>query len=669
MSAAAENEVIQPPEKSQKRAHIKSMSEYREMYERSIHDSDAFWKEMGESHLDWFRPFTQVQSGSFDTGDVAWFLNGQLNACYNCVDRHVAAGRGKKTAILWEGDEPHMVRRITYEELMQQVCKCANVLRRLGVRKGDSVCIYMPMVPEAAIAMLACARIGAPHSVVFAGFSADALRDRIIDGQCRVVITADEGKRGGKCIPLKATVDQALKQCPDVRHCLVYARTGAAVPMNPRDVAWDVAMERERGYATCETVDSEDTLFMLFTSGSTGKPKGLQHSTAGYLLHSLLTTKYVFDLHEDDIHCCAADIGWVTGHSYIVYGPLALGATTFMFESTPLYPDHLRYWQMIERHKLTTLYTAPTAIRALMKFPTDEIDKIDRSSLRVLGSVGEPINPEAFRWYARVAGNDAVPVVDTYWQTETGGHIITPLPGCTPTKPGSATFPFFGIEPIVLSQEGQVLEGNNVSGVLAIKRPFPGICRSIYGDHKRFLLTYMTTYKGLYFTGDGVHRDVDGYYWITGRVDDVVNVSGHRIGSAEVESALVSHSGVAEAAVIGRPHDLKGQALFAYVTPKEGTEVGPTFIKELQMAVRQEVGGFAQPDHILVTQSLPKTRSGKIMRRLLRKIACQETDSLGDTSTLADENVVERLITEVNAIIGTPPPGPTQCTLKSLPTK
>jgi len=650
----AEAELFPPPEQSAKRAHVSSFAQYQSMYARSLSDSDAFWREQALATLDWFVPFTSVQSGSFEKGDVAWFLNGRLNASYNCVDRHVAAGRGNKVALLWEGDEPSEVQKITYSELLEQVCKCANALKRMGVRKGDSVCIYMPMVPAAAVAMLACARLGAPHSIVFAGFSADALRDRIVDGHCRFVITADEGRRGGKTIPLKATTDAALAQCPDVKHCLVYAHTGADVHMHPvRDIAWKAALDAERGYAPCEYMDSEDTLFMLFTSGSTGKPKGITHSTGGYLLYAALTTKYVFDIHEDDIHCCAADIGWVTGHSYIIYGPLALGATTFMFESTPLYPDHNRYWQMVQRHKLTTLYTAPTALRALMRYPTEDAKRCDRSSLRVLGSVGEPINPEVFKWYADVAGDNKIPICDTYWQTETGGHVLTPLPGATPTKPGSATLPFFGIEPVVLSADkGEVISGNDVEGVLALARPFPGLARSIYGDHQRYLLTYMTAYKGYYFTGDGVRRDKDGYYWITGRVDDVVNVSGHRIGSAEVESALVTCPGVAEAAVVGMPHDLKGQCLFAYVSPKIGQDAAnPAFIKALSLAVRAEVGGFAVPDHVLVTSALPKTRSGKIMRRLLRKIACRETDSLGDTSTLADESVVQTLITQVNAVL------------------
>jgi acetyl-CoA synthetase len=505
------------------------------------------------------------------------------------------------------------------------------------------------MVPEAAIAMLACTRIGAPHSVVFAGFSSNALRDRIQDGHCKVVITANEGVRSGKKIPLKATTDAALEECPDVTACIVLNRTDKEVKMHEgRDIWWHEAVAAERPYCPCEWMDSEDMLFMLFTSGSTGRPKGIQHATAGYLLYAAATHKYVFDLKPDDVYACVADIGWITGHSYIVYGPLCNGATTFMFESTPLFPDASRYWAMVERHKINIFYTAPTAIRALMKFGTEPVKKHDRSSLRVLGSVGEPINPEAWKWYHEVVGEGKCCIVDTYWQTETGGIIVTPLPGCTPQKPGAAMKPFFGIDLVVLDNDGNEQKGNDVQGVLAIRQPWPGMVRTIYGDHSRFMNVYLTTFPNHYFTGDGVQRDKDGAYWITGRVDDVVNVSGHRIGSAEIESALVAHEACAEAAVVGIPHCVKGQSLFAYVIPKLGFESSPELINSLKAAVRAEVGPFAKPDDVLITPALPKTRSGKIMRRLLRKIATQDTSNLGDTSTLADSSVVEALIKAVN---------------------
>ena len=634
-------------------AHCPSLTHYRALYDRSINDTVGFWQEMASLHLSWFSPPTSTMSGSLLHGDVAWFLNGRINAAYNCIDRHLPL-LANKTAILWEGDEPTDVRRVTYTDLFRLTCQFANVLRRRGVKKGDCVCVYMPNVPEAVVAMLACARIGAPHSVVFAGFSPEALRERIEDGHCSVVITADEGKRGGKLIPLKQMVDTAISGLSSVKSVIVYQHTGAeSVQMKEgRDVWWHEVAAKERGYAACEWMDSEDTLFMLFTSGSTGKPKGIQHATAGYLLHTLLTTRYVFDLEPDSIYACVADVGWITGHSYIVYGPLLNGATTFLFESTPVYPDAGRYWSMVERHRITQLYTAPTAIRALMKFGDEPVKKYDRSSLRILGSVGEPINPEAWRWYYDVVGGGKCAIVDTYWQTETGGHMITPLPGSHPTKPGSATLPFFGVCPVILTPEGGRLEGNNVSGVLCIEKPWPGMARTIYGDHSRFIHTYLSTYPGYYFTGDGCLRDDDGYYWITGRVDDVINVSGHRIGSAEIESALVLHHSVAESAVIGIPHDVKGQALFAYVIPKDTVQQSEwaKLSVELGVQVREQIGAFARPDEILITQSLPKTRSGKIMRRLLRKVACNELDSLGDTSTLADETVVARLVDEVTTM-------------------
>lgn len=649
------DEVYAPNPELAAQAHITCFEQYQTMYQQSISNPDSFWQQMAEQHLDWFQPFTKVQDGDFTAGDLSWFVNGKLNVAYNCVDRHLEK-RGDKPAIIWEGDEPGHVRTLTYRELYHAVNKCANALKELGVKKGDSVCIYMPMVPEAAISMLACAKIGAVHSVVFAGFSAEALKERIEEGKCRVVITADEGARGGKHIPLKHTVDMAcslLTENHAVRNVIVYKNTGVHMDMRRgRDIWWHDVVDKQRPVCANEVMDSEDNLFMLFTSGSTGKPKGIAHSSAGYLLYTMLTTKYVFDVHENDIHGCVADVGWITGHSYIVYGPLALGATTFMFESTPLYPDSNRYWDVVQRHKITTFYTAPTAIRALMKFGTDGVKKYDRSSLRVLGTVGEPINPEAWRWYNSVVGDEKIPIVDTYWQTETGGHVLTPLPFATPTKPGSATLPFFGIEPVLLNNEGQEVTGNDVRGVLCFRKPWPSIARTIYGDHDRYLKTYLHVYKGMYFTGDGAYRDKSGYYWITGRVDDVVNVSGHRIGSAEIESALVLNQKVAESAVVGVPHDVKGEALFAYVIVKDGVVSSPALLKELALLVREQVGSFAVPDYILICPALPKTRSGKIMRRLLRKIAKGDTDkaSLGDTSTLADESVVQQLVTAVHEL-------------------
>jgi len=636
-----------------------NMNEYRMMYERSIKEPAAFWGEMARKHLSWFRPFTDVQSGGFQHGNVAWFLNGQLNISYNCLDRHLAKN-GQRTAILWEGNSTKDVRRVTYEELHRETCKMANALRRLGVRKGDCVCICMPMIPEAAVAMLACARIGAPHSVVFAGFSAEALRDRIIEGRCRFVITADEAMRGEKATPLKKTVDLAIEGTKahdwQVQTVIVFKRTGNKVDFHPeRDLWWHDVVEQERPYATCESVDSEDTAFYLFTSGSTGKPKGIAHTTAGYLLGAALTHRYVFDYREGDVYACVADVGWITGHSYIVYGPLANGATTFMFESTPLFPDAGRYWDMVERHKITQFYTAPTAIRALMKYGTEIVKKYNRSSLRVLGSVGEPINPEAWRWYYEEVGDSRCPVVDTFWQTETGAIMITGLAGVTPMKAGSASLPFFGVEPVVLSEKGDVLEGNDVSGVLCFARPWPSMARTIYGNHTRFVDTYMRPYPGYYFTGDGCNRDSDGYYWITGRVDDVINVSGHRLGSAEIESALVTHDDIAEAAVIGVHHEIKGQAIFCYVTPKAHVNLSHDTIvaltMQLKQCVRTAIGAFATPDYILLTPALPKTRSGKIMRRILRKVANKESEHLGDLSTLADPQVVDTLIAEVNKIL------------------
>mmetsp|Transcript_13551 Transcript_13551/g.19308 ORF Transcript_13551/g.19308 Transcript_13551/m.19308 type:complete len:654 (+) Transcript_13551:42-2003(+) len=628
-------------------SHLKNAENFQRLYKESIEDNEGFWRKMGTELVDWFSPFSQVNHGDVNSGDVAWYLNGKLNVSYNCLDRHVK-NNGDKVAILWEGDEPGDVVRITYKQLLQDVCKFANAMKRAGVRKGDSVCLYMPMVPEAAVAMLACTRIGAPHSVVFAGFSADALKDRILDCNCKYVITADEGVRGGRKIPLKATTDLALAKCPNVTTCFVFKRTGAKIDWTEgRDIWWHEAVLNERPYCPPEWMDSEDTLFMLYTSGSTGKPKGIQHSTGGYLVYTTLTTRYVFDLRPDDVYACVADVGWITGHSYIVYGPLSNGATTLMFESTPLYPDASRYWDMVERHKINIFYTAPTAIRALMKFGEEPVKKHDRSSLRVMGSVGEPINPEAWSWYYNVVGDSSKYIVDTFWQTETGGIVCTPLPGITPMKPGAAMQPFLGIDLALYNDEGKVVEGNDKNGVLVIRKPWPSMVRTIYGDHNRFLNTYMTSFPGTYFTGDGSTRDADGHYWITGRVDDVINVSGHRLGSAEIESALVEHDSIVEAAVVGIPHSVKGQSLFAYVTCKMGVEMSPGLMAEFHNCVKTHVGSFARPDDIIIAPAVPKTRSGKIMRRLLRKIACRETENLGDISTLADQSVVANLIEAV----------------------
>ena len=625
-------------------AHFASMAEYRSVYERSIADPDGFWGEMARSWLHWRRPFDRVQEVDFADGYHTWFSGGQLNVSENCLDRHLAT-RADQVAILWEGDSPGEERRVTYRELHREVCRMANVLKARGVRKGDRVAIYLPMIPEAAIAMLACARLGAPHSVVFGGFSAESLRDRILDADCRVLITADEGLRGKKTVPLKATADSALAHCPNVHTVIVYRRTGGAVTMKSgRDMWWDEMVASRRPYCPAVPVDSEDILFLLYTSGSTGKPKGIAHTSAGYLLFAMMTHKYVFDYREGDIFACMADVGWVTGHSYVIYGPLANGGTTFMFEGIPTFPDSGRYWDMVSRHRITQFYTAPTAIRAIMRDGDELVKRYDRSSLRVLGSVGEPINPEAWRWYYEVVGEGRCAIVDTFWQTETGGHMITPLPGATPLKPGSATLPFFGVEPVVLDDKGGEVQGNDVSGVLAFKRGWPGIARTIYGDHQRYLETYFKPYPGYYFTGDGCRRDADGYYWITGRVDDVINVSGHRLGTAEVESALVAHHAVAEAAVTGYPHDIKGTGIFAYVSLKQGHVETPELLQALRNEVRHHIGPIATPDKILITPALPKTRSGKIMRRILRKIAAQETDQLGDISTLADPAVVQQLI-------------------------
>jgi acetyl-CoA synthetase len=632
------------------------MEQYEAMHKQSVEDPDTFWGAAARDMLTWFRDFDSVRHGSFEKGDIAWFLNGQLNVTYNCVDRHVEAGRGDDVAIVYEADNPGEGRSISYRELLEDVCRTANVLKHWGVRRGDTVAIYMPMMVEIATVMLACARIGAVHSVVFAGFSAESLADRIKDASSKWVITADEGVRGGRVIPLKRTVDAAVAKCEGlVQSVFVYKRTGnEEVEYSSHDVRMEEELPRQRPFCPAEKMDSEDLLFLLYTSGSTGKPKGVAHTTAGYLLYTAMTHKYTFDVRRGDVYACVADCGWITGHSYIVYGPLANGATTLMFESTPLFPDPSRYWDVVERHRVTQFYTAPTAIRALMRFGDDPVKKHDLSSLKVLGTVGEPINPEAWRWYHQVVGGGNCAVVDTYWQTETGGHIITPLPGCTPTKPGSATLPMFGIAP-ALVKEGEtpgsyeVLEGNDVEGRLCITHPWPSIARTVYGDHKRYLDVYMSSFPGMYFTGDGAYRDADGYIWITGRVDDVLNVSGHRLGSAEIESALVQHASVAEAAVVGMPHDTKGEGIICFVIPVQGVESSPELLTTLRNQVRRMIGPVATPDLIVVTPGLPKTRSGKIMRRVLRKIAAGQADSLGDVSTLADPSIVEVLIAKVAA--------------------
>ncbi len=618
-------------------------AKYKSMYAASIADPNKFWGEHGK-RLHWIKPYTKVKNTSFD-GDVSikWFEDGTLNASYNCIDRHLQL-RADQTAILWEGDDPKDSKHVSYSELHQNVCRLANVLKSLGVKKGDRVTIYMPMIPEMAYAMLACARIGAVHSVIFAGFSPESIAGRIKDCASTIVLTADEGLRGNRKIPLKASVDEALTQCPEVTTVLVYKRTGADIAWHRgRDFWWDDEMAKASSDCPPAEMSAEDPLFILYTSGSTGKPKGVLHTTGGYLVFTSMTHQYVFDYHDGDIYMCTADVGWVTGHSYIVYGPLANGATTVMFEGVPNYPDSSRFWQVIDKHKINIFYTAPTAIRALMREGEAPVKKTSRKSLRLLGSVGEPINPEAWLWYYRVVGDSRVPIVDTWWQTETGGILITPLPGATALKPGSATRPFFGVMPEIVDANGKVLDGA-CEGNLCIADSWPGQMRTVFGDHKRFVETYFSAYKGKYFTGDGARRDEDGYYWITGRVDDVINVSGHRIGTAEVESALVADPKVAEAAVVGYPHDIKGQGIYAYVTLKIGIQPSEELRKELIQTVRKEIGPIALPDLIQWAPGLPKTRSGKIMRRILRKIAANEHDQLGDVTTLADPGVVKDLV-------------------------
>jgi len=637
------DKIYEVPEAAAKRALIDA-KRYREMYEASRRDPNGFWAEHGK-RIDWMTPFTKVQNTSFGPGDVSikWFEDGVTNVAYNCIDRHLAK-RGDQVAIIFEGDDPAEDAKITYRQLHEHVCHFANVLKRHGVKKGDRVTIYLPMIPETAYAMLACARIGAMHSVVFGGFSADSLASRITDAKSTVVITADEGLRGGRKVPLKANADEACQKAGGVKSLLVVRRTGAAVPMQAgRDVYYDEEAKAVSPDCPCEPMNAEDPLFILYTSGSTGTPKGVLHTTGGYLVYASMTHQYVFDYHDGDIYWCTADVGWVTGHSYIVYGPLANGATTLMFEGVPTYPTMSRMWQVIDKHKVNVFYTAPTAIRALMSAGEDPVKTTSRKSLRILGSVGEPINPEAWEWYHRVIGDGRCPIVDTWWQTETGGIMITPLPGATRLKPGSATLPFFGVAPEIVDGDGKVQEGET-SGNLVIADSWPAQMRTVFGDHERFVQTYFSTFPGKYFTGDGCRRDADGYYWITGRVDDVINVSGHRMGTAEVESALVLHEMVAEAAVVGYPHDIKGQGIYAYVTLMQGVEATESLRKELFAHVRKEIGPIAQPDLIQFAPGLPKTRSGKIMRRILRKIAEDEFQALGDTSTLADPAVVDDLV-------------------------
>ena len=628
-------------------AHL-DKNNYEKFYEKSINDPEGFWSEQA-LNIDWHKPFTKdaIKKVNFskDNLEIKWFYDGKLNVSYNCIDRHLKT-KSDNTAIIWEGDNPNESKNITYKELHTEVCLMANVLKKRGVKKGDRITIYMPMIPEASYAMLACARIGAIHSVVFGGFSPDSIADRIIDCKSDFIITADEGYRAGKIIPLKNNVDEALKRCDNVKSVLVIKRTGNEINMEPnRDVWWHEEKLTVDSICEPEIMNAEDPLFILYTSGSTGKPKGVLHTTGGYIVYASITHKYVFDYKDGDVYWCTADVGWVTGHSYIVYGPLANGAKTLMFEGVPNYPTSSRFWEVIDKHQVNIFYTAPTAIRALMKEGDGPVKRTKRNSLRLLGSVGEPINPEAWNWYYKIIGEEKCPIVDTWWQTETGGILITPLPGATDLKPGSATKPFFGISPALVDNEGNKLEGE-AEGNLILETSWPGQMRTVYGDHKRFADTYFSTFKGVYFTGDGAKRDADGYWWITGRVDDVINVSGHRMGTAEVESALVSNENVAESAVVGYPHDIKGQGIYAYVTLTDNTAPTEELRKELLLWVRKEIGPIATPDLIQWAPSLPKTRSGKIMRRILRKIAANEHDQLGDISTLADPGVVKDLIND-----------------------
>ena len=626
-------------------AHIKNIDQYNEEYQKSITNNNQFWAKKAD-RLSWIKKWDSIGEYDFVKANIKWFEGGKLNVSYNCIDRHVESGLGDKTALIWEGNNPEEDQHFTYSELLIEVQKFSNVLKKLGVEKGDRVCIYMQMVPQLAIAMLSCARIGAVHSIVFGAFSPDSLRDRINDSSCKILITQDTGVRGKKLnIPMKLNADEAVDQTPSIKNVIVVRRTGESVNMvEGRDVWWQDEMDKADEYCPPVEMDAEDPLFILYTSGSTGKPKGILHTSGGYLVYANYTFEKIFDHKKEDIYWCTADIGWITGHSYIIYGPLSNAATSIMFEGVPNYPDFGRFWDVVDKHKVTLFYTAPTALRALMKEGNDWVESHDLTSLRLLGTVGEPIKEPEWLWYYNIIGNKSSPIIDTWWQTETGGIMIAPLPGAIATKPGSATFPFFGIEPVLLSESGEEIVGNNVSGLLAIKSSWPGQMRSIYGDHDRFLETYFSQFPGYYFTGDGARRDEDGYYWITGRVDDVLNISGHRIGTAEVEGAIGKSTGVAEAAVVGFPHEIKGQGIYAFVTLMTGVEVNGSIENDIRSSVVKEIGPHAKPDKIQYTPALPKTRSGKIMRRILRKIAEGDISNLGDTSTLADPSVVDSLV-------------------------
>ena len=636
--------VFNPSTEVSSGAYIGNMAKYKELYEESIRNPDEFWAKMAEENVSWYKKWDKVKESDFKEADIKWFEGGKLNVSYNCLDRHIENGHGDDVAIIWEGNESSQTKKFTYKELLEEVSKFANVLKSKGVNKGDRVCIYLQMVPELAISMLACARIGAIHSIVFGGFSADSLSNRINDSECKMLITQDAGVRGAKPLPMKVTADKAVEVTPSIESVIVVKRVGEEVSWTDKDYWWHDEMEKADSTCPPEEMDAEDPLFILYTSGSTGKPKGVLHTTGGYLVYAAVTHKYIFDYHEGDIYWCTADIGWITGHSYIVYGPLTNKAVSLIYEGVPNYPDWGRFWAICEKHNVNIFYTAPTALRALMKEGDDWVTKYDLSSLRILGTVGEPIKSKEWNWYHKLVGGGRCPIIDTWWQTETGGILITPLPGATPLKPGSATFPFFGVEPVLMDEAGNEIQGNDVSGNLAIKTAWPGIMRNVYGDHDRFKSTYFSMYPGYFFTGDGCMRDKDGYYWITGRVDDVMNVSGHRIGTAEVEGALGKHPKVAEAAVVGFPHDIKGQGIYAYVTLKTGEHEDENLTKELVQLVRAEIGPHASPDKIQFTDGLPKTRSGKIMRRILRKIADGEVEKIGDTSTLADPSVVDTLV-------------------------
>ena len=637
--------VFKPNYRDAEKAHIPNMNAYQEMYDKSVKDPDGFWAKQAE-RLDWMKKWDTVSNNDFTKAKISWFEGGKLNVSYNCLDRHIKAGFGDQTALIWEGNDPREDKALSYSEMLSEVSKFANVLKSNGIKKGDRVCIYMQMIPELAIAMLACTRIGAVHSIVFGAFSPDALKNRINDSSCKVLITQDTGVRGTKQnIPMKSNADKALQGTPSIEKVFVVKRTGETVTMQEnRDLWWNDCMESANDVCPPVEMDAEDPLFILYTSGSTGKPKGVLHTTGGYLVYASYTHEMVFDYQPGDIYWCTADIGWITGHSYIIYGPLANRATTLMFEGVPNYPDFGRFWDVVEKHRVNIFYTAPTALRALMREGNDYVVKYDRSSIKVLGTVGEPIKEPEWMWYHDVVGESRCPIVDTWWQTETGGILITPLPAATETKPGSATFPFFGVTPVILDPDGNELHGNPSEGLLAIKTSWPGQMRTIYGDHDRFYDTYFSMFKGYYFTGDGARRDKDGYYWITGRVDDVLNVSGHRLGTAEIEGAIGAHSSVAEAAVVGYPHDIKGQGVYAFVTLMAGIEAGENTLNEIKLKVREMIGPHASPDKIQFTPALPKTRSGKIMRRILRKIAEGDTKKLGDISTLADSGVVENLL-------------------------